>query len=98
MMRLPNFEYHAPLTIEEAAAILADRPAETMLLAGGTDLLPNMKRRQQTPAVVVSLRRIRGFAEIRDGHGLTIGAGATLSSLVQHRTIRQQYPGLWQAA
>src|SRR5262245_3664796 len=98
MMRLPNFEYHAPLTIEEAAAILAERPPDTMLLAGGTDLLPNMKRRQQTPAVVVSLRRIRGFAEIRNGHGLAIGAGATLSSLVDHRTIRQQYAGLWQAA
>ena len=98
MMRLPNFDYYAPQTIEEAAAILAERPQETMLLAGGTDLLPNMKRRQQTPAVVVSLRRIRDFASIRNGDGLTIRAGATLSTLVHHSTIRHQYPGLWQAA
>jgi 4-hydroxybenzoyl-CoA reductase subunit beta len=98
MMRLPNFEYHAPQTIDEAVAILAERPQDTMLLAGGTDLLPNMKRRQQMPAVVVSLRRVQGFAEIRNGDGLTIGAGATLSSLVHHAQIRQQYPGVWQAA
>jgi 4-hydroxybenzoyl-CoA reductase subunit alpha len=50
MMRLPAFEYRAPRTIDEAAAALAERPTETMLLAGGTDLLPNMKRRQQTPS------------------------------------------------
>ena len=98
MMRLPDFDYVAPQTLEDAAALLADRPADTMLLAGGTDLLPNMKRRQQTPAVVVSLRRIRGFASIQNGDGMRIGAGATLSSLVHDETIRRQYPGLWQAA
>ena len=98
MMRLPAFEYRAPRTIDEAATALAERPTESMLLAGGTDLLPNMKRRQQTPAVVVSLRSVGGFAEIRHGDGLTIGAGATLSSLVHHPRIRSDYQGLWQAA
>jgi 4-hydroxybenzoyl-CoA reductase subunit beta len=98
MMRLPTFEYRAPQSVEEAAALLAERPGDTMLLAGGTDLLPNMKRRQQTPAVIVSLRGIRGFAAMTNGDGLTIGAGATLSSLVHDARVRQAYPGLWQAA
>jgi len=50
MMRLPLFRYTAPKTAHEAAVILADHaPGEAMVLAGGTDLLPNMKRRQQTP-------------------------------------------------
>jgi 4-hydroxybenzoyl-CoA reductase subunit beta len=97
MMRLPSFEYRAPRSVDEAAACLAERPGDTMLLAGGTDLLPNMKRRQQTPAVVVSLRAIPGFGEIRNGDGLSIGAGATLSSLVHNARVRQAYPGLWQA-
>jgi 4-hydroxybenzoyl-CoA reductase subunit beta len=98
MMRLPPFDYRAPQTVAEAATLLAERPGETMLLAGGTDLLPNMKRRQQTPAVVVSLRGIRDFAAIRNGDGLHIGPGATLSSLVHSANVRQDYPGLWQAA
>ena len=98
MMRLPRFRYRAPQTIEEAAAWLADSPADTMLLAGGTDVLPNMKRRQQTPATLIGLRAVRQFADIRNGNGLTIGAGVTLANLVAHPTIRDSYPGLWQAA
>ena len=58
MMRLPRFEYRAPASLAEAAGDLAGRPGDAMVLAGGTDILPNMKRRQQTPAVLVSLRRI----------------------------------------
>ena len=54
MMRLPDFEYRAPKTALEAASILADHsPGEAMLLGGGTDLLPNMKRRQQTPKTII---------------------------------------------
>ena len=56
MMRLPYFRYHAPGTIDEAARILAGEGPEAMLVAGGTDLLPNMKRRQQVPKTLVALR------------------------------------------
>jgi 4-hydroxybenzoyl-CoA reductase subunit beta len=98
MMRLPRFRYLAPQTIEDAAAWLAESPADTMLLAGGTDVLPNMKRRQQTPATLIGLRGVRQLSDIRNGHGLTIGAGVTLANLVASPTIRASYPGLWQAA
>jgi 4-hydroxybenzoyl-CoA reductase subunit beta len=97
-MRLPDFRYRAARTIQDAAAWLAEDSANTMLVAGGTDLLPNMKRRQQTPATLIGLRGISGFAEIRDGGGISIGAGVTLSSLVADPRIRQSYSGLWQAA
>ena len=50
MMRLPSYRYRAPKTVPDAALWLAESPADTMLLAGGTDLIPNMKRRQQVPA------------------------------------------------
>ena len=98
MMRLPEFRYRAARTIQDAAAWLAEDSANTMLVAGGTDLLPNMKRRQQVPATLIGLRGISGFAEIQNGSGVTIGAGVTLSSLVADPRIRQSYPGLWQAA
>lgn len=98
MMRLPGFRYRAPRTIEDAAAWLAEDPETTMLLAGGTDLLPNMKRRQQTPATLVGLRAVSELTEIRTDHGLTVGAGVTLSSLIADPRIRQSYLGLWQAA
>ena len=97
MMRLPSYRYRAPSTIGDAAAWLAESPTDTMLLAGGTDLIPNMKRRQQTPATVVGLRGIAELSEVRDGDGLTVGAGVTLSALVHDERVRQQHAGLWQA-
>ena len=69
MMRLPSFRYRAPRTVADAALWLAESPAETMLLAGGTDLLPNMKRRQQTPKTVVGLRGIEELSRITPGVG-----------------------------
>jgi 4-hydroxybenzoyl-CoA reductase subunit beta len=98
MMRLPSFRYRAPRTIAEAVELMADSPESTMLLAGGTDLLPNMKRRHQTPATIVGLRGVRELSGVRDGDGLTIGAGVTLSNLLADARVRESYPGLWQAA
>jgi 4-hydroxybenzoyl-CoA reductase subunit beta len=98
MIRLPRFDYHAPATLAEAAARLAEAPAETMLLAGGTDLVPNMKRRQQTPRVVVGLRGIQELRTSHNGDGFVLGAGLTLTDLVRDERLRRACPGLWQAA
>lgn len=98
MIRLPRFTFRAPRTVAEAAAWLAESPAETMLLAGGTDLVPNMKRRQQTPKIVIALRQIAELARVTNGSGFTIGAGVTLSALVENAALRAGCPGLWQAA
>jgi 4-hydroxybenzoyl-CoA reductase subunit beta len=98
MMRLPRFQFRAARSLGDATAWLADDPANTMVLAGGTDLLPNMKRRQQTPAKLVALRAIRELREITNGNGLTIGAGVTLAALTNDARVRQSYAGLWQAA
>jgi 4-hydroxybenzoyl-CoA reductase subunit beta len=106
MMRLPSFTYRSPRTIREAADFLAAAPDTTMLVAGGTDLLPNMKRRQQTPRTLVGLRQIAELKAIKNGHpstglraaGLTIGAGATLADLVRDPRVHRGYAGLWQAA
>jgi 4-hydroxybenzoyl-CoA reductase subunit beta len=98
MMRLPRFEYYAPRSLAAAADLLGARPATTMILAGGTDLLPNMKRRQQTPEVLVSLRQIAELRDVRNGTGLSLGSALTLSELVRMPTLQRDYAGLWQAA
>jgi len=99
MMRLPLFELHAPKTALEAASILADYVAgEAMLLGGGTDLIPNMKRRQQTPKIVVSLRGVAELRKVSNGNGMVIGAGLTLTEIGADPRIREHYKGLYQAA
>jgi 4-hydroxybenzoyl-CoA reductase subunit beta len=83
MLRLPWFDYRAPRTVAEAAAILAGEGPQAMLIAGGTDLLPNMKRRQQAPKVLVSIKDI---AELRaNGHAL--GAALTLNEIVSKKEL-----------
>ena len=79
MLRLPWFEHRAPRSIAEAAKILAGEGPRAMLVAGGTDLLPNMKRRHQAPQVLVSLRQV---SELRKLNG-TFGAGLTLTEIVR---------------
>lgn len=77
MLRLPWFEYRAPRTVAEAVKILAGEGPAAMLVAGGTDLLPNMKRRHQSPKVLVSLK---GVEELRRVNG-SYGAGVSLAEL-----------------
>jgi 4-hydroxybenzoyl-CoA reductase subunit beta len=99
MMRLPYFRFHAPRELREAAELLAAAaPGDAMLVAGGTDILPNMKRRQQVPKTLVGLRRIAELGGIANGDGFTIGAGVTLTEIVRHRELRRASAGLWQAA
>ncbi|MBK9240097.1 MAG: FAD binding domain-containing protein [Acidobacteria bacterium] len=97
MMRLPSYRYRAPKTVQDAAAWLAEAPGDTMLLAGGTDLIPNMKRRQQVPSTVVGLRGVTELLRVDDRDGLEIGAGVTLTSLVHDERVHTRYTGLWQA-
>jgi 4-hydroxybenzoyl-CoA reductase subunit beta len=98
MMRLPWFGFRSPASIGEAARILAAEGPQAMLIAGGTDLLPNMKRRHQTPAMLVSLARIEALKKVSNGTGLSLGAGLTLNEVVADAGVHEKYTGLWQAA
>ena len=90
-----------PRSLAEAVALIASQgPAEAMLVAGDTDLYPNMKRQQYEPKILV------GLCQLRELHGLTgnardglsIGAGMTLTHISQQRDILTGYPALATAA
>ncbi|MGC1619266.1 MAG: FAD binding domain-containing protein [Candidatus Acidiferrum sp.] len=99
MMRLPLFEFRSPRTIEEAARILDGEGTNAMPLAGGTDLLPNMKRRQQIPRTLMSLRCIEELRRMRLDHaGLRLGACATLADIARDERFRNGLTALAQAA
>lgn len=100
MMRLPKFDYRVPRGIEEAVKIIAGVGPEGQFVAGGTDLYPNMKRRQQTPRTVISVMRIPELNEITgDGSsGLRIGASVSLTDICEHPIINRDYPVVASAA
>lgn len=100
MLRLPPFRYLAPRDVEQAVHMLAKEGDEAMLVAGGTDLYPNMKRRQFTPPVLIGLRAIQSMKIIVGSpeQGMRIGAGVTLSTLANHPLIQRYYPALATAA
>ena len=96
MLRLPPFRYLAPNTIEQAAHMLAQEGEQAMLVAGGTDLYPNMKRRQFAPPVLIGLRGIAALKHISGSpeEGIHIGAGVTLTTLANHPIILKHYAAL----
>jgi 4-hydroxybenzoyl-CoA reductase subunit beta len=100
MMRLPKFEYLVPRTIAEAVKIVGDVGPTAQFVAGGTDLYPNMKRRQQMPRTVISVMRVPELNQITgDGKsGVRIGASVTLTDIVEHPLINRDYPVIAYAA
>lgn len=99
MMRLPLFEYRAPRTIDEAARILDGEGEKAMPIAGGTDLLPNMKRRQQVPQTLMSLSCIQELHHVTvNDSGSRLGACLTLSEIAADPRFRNGMTALAQAA
>ena len=97
MLRLPQFNFVHARTLAEAASVLSGEGAAegelVRLVAGGTDLWPNMKRRHQQAATVVSLMGIPGLAGIDVNGEIHIGATTLLSDVVAHPAVRERYPG-----
>jgi 4-hydroxybenzoyl-CoA reductase subunit beta len=96
MLRLPSFKLHHARSLEEAAAVLSGEGADAgelvRLVAGGTDLWPNMKRRHQKATTVVSLMGIPGLSGIDVNGEIHIGATTLLDDIVRHRAVRERYP------
>lgn len=91
--RLPPFEYVAPKTLREASATLAKYKDEVALMAGGTDLLPKMKKREVVPKYLLSLKTIPGLAYVKeDKDGLKMGPMATIHDVEISPLIAEKYP------
>lgn len=100
MLRLPQFELARPSSLDEAVRLLAQHGPRALLVAGGTDLVPNMKHELFTPELVVSLAdvaELRGIELASDGW-LRLGAMNTLDALSNDARVRERAPALAQAA
>jgi len=94
--RLPRFEYHTPASVAEALDLLGRFGDKGRMIAGGTDLLVDMKKREVVPEHLISLN---GIAELKgiafsDNGGLRIGALATLGEIERSSIVREMYPPL----
>ena len=97
-MLLPRFDFHRPADLTEACEIMAEFGPKAKLLAGGTDLLVNMKHKRLKPDHVVSLDGVEELAGISgNGRGITIGAGTTIAGLVAGELLQRKAHILVQA-
>jgi len=99
LLRLPRLEYLRPKSIEEAAERQAASAGRAMFIAGGTDLLPNLKRRQFDVSTLISLKGIDWGPDVEGDArtGMKISAGATLHEVARHRLVLAGYRALSQA-
>ena len=100
MLRLPRFSYLRPASLAEAVAMLADHGAQSSVIAGGTDLLPKMKRRQVQPAVLVGIAHLEALSHLETtaSGAAEIGASRTLTSVLKDAGLAHHQPGYAQAA
>jgi len=100
MLRLPPFEFRAARSAEEAVEIWGSNNGRAMYVAGGTDLIPNMKRRQFEPPVLVGIRHLLKGREVdvEARSVLSIGAGATLRQLADDPRVVADFAALAEAA
>ncbi|HUB09283.1 MAG TPA: FAD binding domain-containing protein [Myxococcales bacterium] len=100
MLTLPPFEHHAPRTLAEALRILGEHRGDALPMAGGTDLVPNLKHRLYDARHVVSLRglpELRALREEADGT-IVLGALTGIAELTRAPLVRAKLPSLVQAA
>ncbi len=90
---MSQFDYLAPSSAEEAARALA--PTGARALAGGTDLLVQLRAGRITPAAIVDLKRIPGATGIREeSGGFVIGAATSGAAIGEHAALGRAWPGV----
>ena len=91
-------EYFEPKSISEAVSLLATHGAEAKVIAGGTDVMVDIKYKEE-PAGLINIKKIPGLGKIdENGASLRIGALATIRDLETSAILREKLPVLWQAA
>jgi carbon-monoxide dehydrogenase medium subunit len=97
---MENFEYFEPKTLKEAVRLLVKYKRGARLLAGGTDLMIEMKGSYVKPKYLINLKKIKGLDKISYSkkEGLSIGSLVTWTNILSSKPIHQYYPILWEAA
>ena len=94
-----EFEYVKPGTIEQAVAILAERGDGAMVLAGGTDVVPQLRDDLIGPSILVDIKGIDGLADIRRvGERLFLGPLVTFTDIIESGLIRESFPLFYEVA
>jgi 4-hydroxybenzoyl-CoA reductase subunit beta len=95
MLRLHPYVYHRPRRLEEALELLDRHAGDVLPIAGGTDLVPNMKHRLFTPGHLVALRGIEELKGVEFGNGrVRIGAVESLDAVGSHADVLEHLPAL----
>jgi len=95
---MPDFKLHRPATAAEAAKLRADTE-DALFVAGGTDMLVNVRRGIEQPKALIDVTAIDDIKSIaEDEDGLHIGAGVTLRDLATNELVQRDYPAVAQAA
>ena len=90
-----EFEYCAPVKLQEAIGLMADNKGSASLLAGGTDLLIFMRARRKQPALVVDTKKIPELQELKiTDEGLSIGASVSCRTIYENVALAEKYPAL----
>ena len=96
---MSGIEYVAPATLADAIGALGKAGGGARLLAGGTDLLVQMRGGRVRPPLVIDIKRIPGMLDIRaENDGFVIGAAASAASIGEHEALRKAWPGVVEAA
>lgn len=97
-MRLPDFEYLEPGTLDEALNTLAEKSGQTAILAGGTDLIDRLNKRLVNPSNIMSLKNLRELDYIsRKNDKVLIGSMTPLVSVIESKVINEHFKALAQA-
>lgn len=97
-MLLPRFEYHQPSDLGEACQVLADLGDSAAVLAGGTDLLVNLKNHKESPGHLVALSKVDQLKEISRNGSISIGSGVSAATLASGPKAVASLGGLIQGA
>jgi len=99
MLILPKFVYYEPKDMSEACKIMSDLNSNAKIIAGGTDILVNMKKGILSPRYLVSIAKVSGLSEMGPVNGsISIGAHLIVAKLAEFEIIRKRFPSLARAA
>jgi len=99
MVITTDFKYFKPKELEEAIILLSKFGKKAKILAGGTDLIVNLKEEKETPEAVIDIKGIGELNEIGFENGnLFIGANVTFSDLLDSEVVKNKFNLLWQAS